>query len=399
MATLSSQSKTSIEKAIDQATSSDVPSKRVPGFVVNVVNKKGESLLSYASGKEGVDTDKPMTTDSIFWIASCSKLIGTICCMQQVEKGLIGLDDADKVEELCPELKDIKLIKEVDGKLTFVEKKNRITLRMLLTHTAGFGYTFFNPWLKELYPEVRELRGTDDVLKTALVYEPGTDWQYGVAIDWAGVVIERLTKTPLSELVQKNIFDPLGIVDIAMRPTEEQQSRLVKLHQRSPEGVLSEREQIYSRDASFESFGAGFFAKGSEYVKVLAALLDDGGKILSKKTVDEMFTNQIPQWPDYARTPTPAAKPEFTNPIPELYPQGTAPQGWGISFMQTIEPTESGRGPEVGWWSGIINHFWWVDRAKGVAGLCQAQILPFGDEPVMNLWQTVEAETYKGLKE
>ncbi|KAG5355066.1 Acyltransferase LovD [Yarrowia sp. B02] len=399
MSTLSPAAKSAIEKSVDAATSSSTPADRVPGFVVNIVNKKGDSLVSYAGGKVGIDTDQPMTTDNIFWLASCSKLIGAICCMQQVEKGLIDLDDADKVEELVPELKDIKLIQKVDGKLTLVPKKNRITLRMLLTHSAGFGYTFFNETLKEFYPDVKELRGTDDVVKTALVYEPGTDWEYSVSIDWAGLVIERLTKTPLSELCQKNIFDPLGVNDIEMYPSEEQQTRLVKLHQRDPNGQLREQPHIYSRQATFESFGAGFFAKGSEYVKVLAALLDDGGKILKKETVDEMFKNNIPQWPDFARKPTPAAKPEITNPLPELYPQGKAPQGWGISFMETIEPTESGRGPNTGWWNGIINHFWWVDRAKGVAGLCQAQILPFGDAPVMKLWQDIEVETYKGLKQ
>lgn len=393
MATLSADAKTSIEQTIDQATASG----KIPGFVLNVVNRNGDSLVSYASGKEGASTDKPMTTDHVFWLASCSKLLGAICAMQQVEKGLIGLDDADKVEELVPELRDVKLIKKVDGKLTLVEKTKRITLRMLLTHTAGFSYTFFHPWLKEMFPEVDELAGGDDVLKTALVFEPGTDWGYGASLDWAGVVIQRLTQTPLSELVQKQIFNPLGIVDLTMRPTADQLSRFAKLHQRAADGSLTERDHVYSMNASFESFGAGFFAKGSEYTKVLAALLDDGGKILSKESVDQMFTNQIPQWPDYGRRGIPAAKPEFTNPLPELFPQGDAPQGWGISFMQTVEPTQTGRGANVGWWAGIMNSFWWVDREKGVAGLCQAQILPFGDMDTMVLWQTIEALTYGGL--
>lgn len=393
MATISADAKTAIQHTIDQATGSG----KIPGFVLNVVNRKGDSLVSYASGKEGASTDKPMTTDHVFWLASCSKLLGAICAMQQVEKGLIGLDDADKVEELVPELRDVKLIKQVDGKLTLVEKTKRITLRMLLTHTAGFSYTFFHPWLKEMYPDIDELDGGDDVLKTALVFEPGTDWGYGASLDWAGVVIERLTKTPVSELVQKQIFEPLGIVDITMRPTPEQLSRFAKLHQRAPDGSLKERDHVYSMNASFESFGAGFFAKGSEYTKVLAALLDDGGKILSKESVDQMFTNQIPQWPDYGRRGIPAAKPEYTNPLPELFPQGDAPQGWGISFMQTVEPTQTGRGANVGWWAGIMNSFWWVDREKGVAGLCQAQILPFGDMDTMVLWQTIEALAYGGL--
>lgn len=373
----------------------------IPGFVMNVVNKKGDSLVNYASGQTGVDDPSPMTTDTVFWMASCSKLIGAICAMQQVEKGLIGLDDSDKLEELCPELRDIKVIKVVNKKLTFVEKKNRITLRMLLCHTAGFSYSFFHPWLNALYPDIDELQGNADVLKTALVFEPGTDWGYGTSMDWVGVVVERLRGKPVSVLVQEEIFNPLGVVDIAMVPSEEMQQRMARLHQRSEAG-LKQRDHCYNMAAQFESFGAGYFAKGSEYAKLLTMLLNNGEfnghRVLSKASVDEMFTNQIPQWPDYGRRKTPVVKPEFTLPLPELFPQGNAPQGWGISFMQTIEPTNTGRGRNAGWWSGIINSYWWVDREKGVAGVAQSQILPFGDEDVFILWQQIEAMVYKSLK-
>lgn len=399
MATINSETQTAIHQLIDSNTEA-----KIPGFVMNVVNVKGESLVNYASGKTGVDDSTPMTTDSVFWMASCSKLIGAVCAMQQVDKGLIGLDDADKVEELCPELRDVKLVKEVDGKLALVEKTNRITLRMLLTHTAGFSYTFFHPWLKELYPDVDELKGGDDVLKTALVFEPGTDWSYGASMDWVGVVVSRLRGKPVSQLVREEIFEPLGVTDIAMVPSEDMKKRMAHLHQRTADG-LKQTPHHYSFEAPFESFGAGYFAKGSEYTKVLAMLLNDGvsattgSRVLSQKAVQDMFTNQIPQWPDYGRRPIPAAKPEFTNPLPELFPQGNAPQGWGISFMQTIEPTQTGRGANTGWWCGIMNSFWWVDREKGVAGLAQAQILPFGDMDTMVLWQTIEAMVYGGLKQ
>lgn len=400
MSTIDKDCVISIHKLIDAYTSD---SSVIPGFVMNVVNQKGDLLVNYASGKMGIDNPAPMTTDSVFWLASCSKLIGAICAMQQVEKGLIGLDDSDKLEEICPELKNVKVIKMVNKKPTLVEKKNRITLRMLLSHTAGFSYSFFHPWLIKLYPEVDELAGDKHVLDTALVFEPGTDWGYGTSMDWVGVVIERLRGMPVSQVVQKDIFEPLGITDIEMRPTQDMRERLVNLHQKHPDGKMTQREHVYSLDAEFESFGAGYFAKGSEYTKLLAMLLNNGvgpktGKrVLSQNSVDTMFTNQIPQWPNYGRRASPPGKPEYTNALPELYPQGDAPQGWGISFMLTIEPTDTGRGNNTAWWSGIINTFWWVDREKGVAGLAQSQILPFGDEDVMCLWNTIEAMVYKSL--
>lgn len=185
---------------------------------------------------------------------------------------------------------------------------------MLLSHTAGFSYSFFHPWLIKLFPHVDELAGDKHVLDTALVFEPGTDWGYGTSMDWVGVVIERLRGKPVSQIVQEDIFEPLGITDIEMKPTQSMRDRLVNLHQKDAEnGTMTQREHVYSLDAEFESFGAGYFAKGSEYVKLLAMLLnngvgpDTGKQVLSEKSVDDMFANQIPQWPNYGRRATPRA--------------------------------------------------------------------------------------------
>lgn len=86
-----------------------------------------------------------MTLDTVFWIASCTKLITSIACMQLVEQGKLALDDAKLVEKIAPELKDVKVID--NGKL--VAKEGGVTLRMLLTHTAGFGYSFFDARLRD----------------------------------------------------------------------------------------------------------------------------------------------------------------------------------------------------------------------------------------------------------
>lgn len=99
-----------------------------------MVDKSGEELFAHAAGKRGVGQPEPMTLDSIYWIASCTKMIAGIACMQLVEKGVLSLDDAEGVERLCPELKDVKVLGD-NGKL--VEKKRGITLRMLLSHTGG----------------------------------------------------------------------------------------------------------------------------------------------------------------------------------------------------------------------------------------------------------------------
>ena len=107
--------------------------KGIPGAVVVVVGKDGREYFAHASGKRGYGSPDPMTLDNIFWIASCTKLITGIACMQLVEQGLLSLDDCTQVETICPELKQVRVLQE-DGSL--VEKKQGITLRMLLTHTG-----------------------------------------------------------------------------------------------------------------------------------------------------------------------------------------------------------------------------------------------------------------------
>ncbi len=131
----SSSASDGIRKMMDETTSDP---NRIPGCVAVVVDKSGKTLFQHASGTRGADTKEPMTLNSVFWIASCTKMIGGIAAMQLVEQGRLALDDADLLEKHCPELKHVKIIKGMDknGKAETVEKKNRITLRMLLSHTG-----------------------------------------------------------------------------------------------------------------------------------------------------------------------------------------------------------------------------------------------------------------------
>ena len=134
---LSESTSANIRKTIDAVTADK---NKIPGCVAVVVGKDGKIIFSHASGTKGVDTKEPMNLDTIFWIASCTKMIGGIAAMQLCEQGKLSLDDADMIEEVCPELKSIRILTNVDenGRAEYVDKKNRITLRMLLTHTGKF---------------------------------------------------------------------------------------------------------------------------------------------------------------------------------------------------------------------------------------------------------------------
>ena len=171
-----------------------------------------------------------------------------------------------------------------------------------------------------------------------LVNQPGTVWEYGTGIDWAGIVLERATGVRLNDWIQENIMQPSGLKNVNMLPTAEMKKELAYMHQKWPgQSAAEERDHIYreplvaetdhEKKHIFHSGGAGAFAKPKEYVQVLAALLNNGkspktgAEILKPETVEKMWENQIPDQPNYARNGIPAAKSEQTNPLPELYPQ------------------------------------------------------------------------------
>jgi CubicO group peptidase (beta-lactamase class C family) len=248
----------------------------IPGATVVVVGRDGEELFAHSAGKRGVATSEPMTLDSIFWIASCTKLLTGIACMQLVEEGILRLDDGEQVEQLLPELKDLQVLRP-DG--SFEAKKNKITLRMLLSHTAGFGYTFFSERLRDWsFPAgVDEFSGRFEDIKLPLLFQPGEGWEYGVGIDWAGVALERASGLTLNDFLQKRVFGPLGITDMSMIPNSDMRSRVAYMHQREADGTLRPRDHLLrvplaidpenraEVGAVFNSGGAGMFARPQDY--------------------------------------------------------------------------------------------------------------------------------------
>ncbi|KAL8703032.1 MAG: hypothetical protein Q9201_003808 [Fulgogasparrea decipioides] len=406
-----------IRDAIDQVTAD---ANKIPGCVFIVVNKDGETLFKHASGKRGAGTQQPMTLDTVFWIASCTKMICGIAVMQLVEQGKLNLDDADEVEEICPELKKIRILKNVDehGKPEFVEKKNRITMRMLLTHTAGFGYSFSNEVIRRWgQPSgCDEFSGhANDILGQPLLFEPGTQWEYGVGVDWAGTIVERISGMSLNDYFQKNIFQPLGINNINFFPSAEMKKNLAHMHHRDVNGKIIERDHLLRRPLivdgddiarTYNSAGGGCFARPAEYCKILSTFLNSGlspdthHRLLHPSSISQIFTNQIPQFPNFGRQGLAAAKRDLVNPIPDLYPQPPEqPQGWGLTFMLTLHEGPTGRGRNTASWAGMANTYWWCDREKGVAGMIASQIVPFGDAEVLGLWAGLEGRVYGGLIE
>ncbi|KAM0235060.1 hypothetical protein ACHAPO_005854 [Fusarium lateritium] len=339
---LDAQATSKIKSIIDNACADQATD--IPGTTIVVVDRDGE-LFAHSTGTRGLGTKEPMTLDSIFWIASCTKMLAGIACMQLVEQGKLKLDDGEHTENILPELKSLKVLKP-DG--TFEEKKNLITLRMLLTHTAGFGYTFFNERLRDwTHPAgVDEFSGRiEDIISLPLLFQPGEGWEYGTGIDWAGMAVERVSGLSLNNYLQKHVFQPLGITNMSMFPDESMRSKLAYMHQRDPDGKLRIRDHLQRLplvidpnneteiSSIFNSGGAGMFAQPQQYGKVLTMLLNGGAcpktgnRVLKQETIELMFSNSVEKFPNFSRQVIPAAKPDLTNRIEELYGvEGDPPQ-------------------------------------------------------------------------
>lgn len=140
MAIISAEDVDQIKAKMDSYTTKP---EGIPGLVCTIVDRKGEQIFHHVSGRKGFGSAEHMTSDTLFWFASCTKLITSITAMQLVEQGRLALDDEDQLEEILPEMKMKKVLDESStGELRLVEKKRKITLRMLLSHT---GMTYLLP--------------------------------------------------------------------------------------------------------------------------------------------------------------------------------------------------------------------------------------------------------------
>lgn len=191
MPVLSQQAIRALRSTVDEACADKKAG--LPGATVVVLDKNGREVFAHSAGRRGVATSEPMTLDNIFWIASCTKVVTGIACMQLVEKGQLSLDDGEQLEGICPELKGLQVLTK-DG--TLVAKKKAITLRMLLTHTAGFGYSFFNERLRDwAYPAgLDEFTGRPEEIISPLLFQPGEGWEYGVSPIFVICIVFSVTK-------------------------------------------------------------------------------------------------------------------------------------------------------------------------------------------------------------
>ena len=386
-------------KQIDGVLRQAVDAREVPGVVAMVATDKGV-LYEGAFGARALDAGPAMTLDSYFRIASMTKAIASVAAMQLVEQGKLKLDEP--VPNIDPTLGSPQVLDGFDASGTpkLRPAKRAITLRHLLTHTAGFGY---EQWYPTLGPYIKATglppRATGKLvtIRMPLVFDPGDRWLYGISIDWVGRLVEAISGQPLDAYFRDKIFTPLGMKDSGYQPTPEQRARQARLHTRAADGGLTLQPlETVPAAPEFWSAGGPLYSTGRDYLTFLQALLHGGSvngvRLLKPETVAELNRNAT------GNIPCGVLKTEMPNLSNDVDFFPGAPLRWGLGYMLNVEAGPNGRSAGTVSWGGIFNTYYWIDPTKKVTGLIMTQILPFADPRALKLYGQFESGVYEAMK-
>ena len=371
--------------------------ERVPGVVATVTGRD-ETLWEGAAGVRTLGEDAPMTPDTVCAIFSTTKAITATTCLQLVEDGRLDLDAPAR--QYAPALGDVQVLDGFDeqGAPVLRAPRRDITTRMLLLHTAGFGYDFFNERYERLAREHGQpsvITASRAALTTPLLFDPGEQWEYGSGIDWAGQVVEGITGQRLGEVMQERVLGPLGMTSTAFTMTPDMRSRLARVHQREADGSLTPLTQLeLPQDPEVHMGGHGLYSTAQDYARFLRMWLADGdgpgGRVLRPETVAMAERNHLG---DLKVKMLPGVIPTLSNDA-EFFP-GLS-KSWALSFMVNDEDAPTGRPAGSLAWAGLANLFYWIDRRNGVAGFWGTQILPFADATSVVGYLDLETAVYAG---
>ncbi|MGQ9549885.1 MAG: serine hydrolase domain-containing protein [Roseiflexus sp.] len=386
-----------LKERVDGLLGTAVERGDVPGVVAVVVNREGV-VYEGAFGKRNLTTGEPMTPDTVCWIASMTKAITGACAMQLVEQGKLDLDVP--AEQWVPMLKEAQVLEGWDdeGKPKLRPPLRPITLRRLLTHTAGFSYEFWSADILR-YQQVMGVpniaSGKIAALKTPLLFDPGERWEYGIGIDFAGLAVEAVSGKKLSAYMQDHLLGPLGMHDTAFQIRPDMRARLATIHARGEDGTLVPITFELPQDTEFDLGGGGLYGTAGDYARFVRMVLNrgelDGVRVLGAETVDLMCQNAIG---NLRVTPMKTVMPQFSNDA-EFFPG--LPKGWGLTWQVNLEPASTGRSADSLQWAGLANSYFWIDPARGIGGVYITQITPFADVKSLPLFEAFETEVYRAL--
>lgn len=386
-----------MKSAVDALLARAVGAGDVPG-AVSAATTRDATVFESACGERVLGSGVAMTPDTVMWIASMTKPITGVAAMQLVEQGKLSLDAP--AGDVLPELGEVPVLEgwTPEGRPKLRKAKGVITLRRLLTHTSGFAYDIWNPDMNR-YLDVmgipRAGSGKLVALTTPLAFDPGARWEYGIGIDWAGRMVEAASGMRLGDYMRERIFAPLGMESTAYRLTPAMRSRLARVHQRTASGGLDVTDFETNQAPEFEPGGGGLYSTAGDYLRFLRMILNRGragaAQLLRPETVDLMSKNAMGALRvGLLRT----VRPPLSNDA-EFFP-GT-PKTWGLTFMINEAAAPTGRSAGSLAWAGLGNTYFWIDPARGIAGVHMAQVLPFVDARALALFYSVEKAVYDAV--
>ena len=362
----------------------------LPGASAMIVDAEGVRF-SGAWGHADAVAQTPMALDTICQIASMTKALVSVAAMQLVEQGMLTLDGP--IGDVLPELADPQVLEGfgADGAPILRPAKRQITLRHLLTHTAGLGYFFVHPPVLQYFAASgMPVPGSKASITMPLMFDPGEKWEYSVATDWVGLAVEAVSGSDLQSYLAQHVFEPLGMTRTAFRP--ELSEGAARVHIRTPEGGLAVNP-VNLGGGEFQSGGGGLSSTAPDYARFLRMILRggelDGQRVLSAGSIAEMSRNQIG---DLRAGYMGSAMPDLAQPYDTFPDQDTK---WGLGFLINPETGPHGRNPGSLAWAGIFNSYYWIDPAAGVAGVFISQLSPFGDPGALAAFGMLEQMAYQ----
>jgi CubicO group peptidase (beta-lactamase class C family) len=376
--------------AVNTTLAASVKRHAIPAAAAAVATAHG-TLYHGAFGQRDSSSHGPVTTQSIFRIASMTKPVTAVAAMQLVERGKLKLNDP--VSQYLPNLAELQVIDSfaADGHPNLRPAAGPVLLRHLLTHTSGFAYDNWDP---------EQLRYSDYIEKSkapkrveVLSFDPGTKWRYGTSMDWTGRLVEAVSGMTLEAWFQQEILQPLGMKDTSFILPEEKFTRLVSVYRREADGSLKEQPHKMPNPPKSFNGGGGLYSTPEDYVKFMQMFLRRGSgpggtRILRGETVDLMATNHVG---DFSAGKLKSVKPLISADM-DVHPGHT--DGFGYGFLINAEDYEGGRSKGSLAWAGIDNTFFWIDPHRQTCAVIMMQFLPFCDAEAIAVLRDFEHAVY-----
>jgi methyl acetate hydrolase len=383
------------ETSIDGILAQAVSSGAVPAVVAVAADRDG--IIYEGAAGAATPGGAPVGTGTVFRIASMTKMITTTAALQQYEEGKFALDDP--VAKYLPEFGGVRVLDGFDGdRPRYRPPATRPTIYQLITHTAGFGYWFWNAdlvrWEKATGNSLVR-PGDSPVPAAPLLHDPGTAFEYGISTDWLGRVVEAVSGEPLDAYFRARVTGPLGMTGTTFLMSSEQRARSMPVHLPGKDGGWVPSRVDWNQQPHWWSGGHGLHATPSDYLRFQRALLGggslDGVRVLRPDTVSLAFANHLGGLgvPGHIPTADPAAAHDY-DPGPG--------HTWGLGLLLNTVAKPGMRAAGSGGWAGMFNSFFWVDPASGITAALYSQFLPFLSPSVVRLYQDFERALYRSRR-